>query len=109
AGGVGAGAGRGRATVAARAAPRGDGVEGLRKENHRHKNTLGAGAALDERRRARRRAELRSLLVEELAGQVMARVDADAELARTLDAVLTGALDPYSAVARIVSTTVARS
>jgi hypothetical protein len=34
----------------------------------------------------------------------MARVAADPELARTLDAVLAGSLDVYSAVARIVST-----
>jgi len=97
------------APVLATEAARDVGIDELMTEINRHKNTLGAGAALDERRRARRRAELRSLLVEELAGQVMARVDADAELARTLDAVLTGALDPYSAVARIVSTTIARS
>jgi hypothetical protein len=35
-------------------------------------------------------------------------VAADAELGRTLDAVLDGALDPRSAVARIVSASLAR-
>ncbi len=84
------------------------GIEELMRAIEQHKDALVEGGALDKRRRARRRAELEALLVEELSSQVMARVGTDAELARTLDAVLEGALDPYSAVARILSQTVAR-
>jgi LAO/AO transport system kinase len=74
----------------------------------RHRAVLGAAGALDARRRARRRAELEALLVEELTAQVMARVHADPDLARTLALVSDGALDPHSAVTRILSSTLVR-
>jgi LAO/AO transport system kinase len=84
------------------------GVDELMEAIKRHRRALVEAGALDTRRRGRRRAELTALLVEELTAQVMARVAADPELARTLDAVLAGSLDPYSAVARIVATTMAQ-
>ena len=74
----------------------------------RHRAALTGAGALDKRRQARRRAELEALLVEELTARVMARVQADPELAQTLGAVLEGSLDLYSAVARILSATLAR-
>ena len=74
----------------------------------RHRAALTRAGALDKRRQARRRAELEALLAEELAAQVMAKVHADPELARTLEAVTEGAIDAYSAVARILSVTLGR-
>lgn len=81
------------------------GIAPLMDAIKRHRAVLIEAGALDKRRQARRRAELEALLVEELTAQVMARVHADPELARTLGAVSEGALDPYSAVSRILSTT----
>ncbi len=74
----------------------------------RHRAALTEAGALETRRQARRRAELEALLAEELREQVMARARADAELAGTLAAVADGALDPYSAVRRILAGTLRR-
>jgi len=74
----------------------------------RHRAALVDAGALEGRRRARRRAELEALLAEELTAQVMARARADQDLARTLARVSDGALDPYSAVAQILSSALAR-
>ena len=74
----------------------------------RHRAALEQGGALEKRRQNRRRAALEALLVEEFTAQVMARVQADAELARILDAVSAGTLDPYSAVAQILTMTLRR-
>ena len=71
----------------------------------RHRAALEASGALAQRRQARRRAELQALLVEEFTTQVMARVQTDHELARTLQAVAEGSLDRYSAVAHILRMT----
>jgi LAO/AO transport system kinase len=84
------------------------GVVELLDAVERHRAALVAAGALDARRRARRRAELEALLVEEFSAQVMARAQADPELAKTLTAVSDGALDPYSAVTQILSATLAR-
>jgi LAO/AO transport system kinase len=71
----------------------------------RHRMALEEAGALKTRRQARRRAELETLLVEEFTAQIMARVRTDHELARTLEAVSEGGLDPYSAVAQILNRT----
>jgi GTPase len=71
----------------------------------RHRATLEQAGALEKRRQARRRSELESLLVEEFTSQVMARVQADEALARTLEAVSEGSLDGYSAVNQILGIT----
>jgi LAO/AO transport system kinase len=81
------------------------GIDALLEQVRKHRGALEQGGALEKRRQARRRAELEALLVEELSAQITARVQADPALARTLDAVATGALDSYSAVARIVAQT----
>jgi hypothetical protein len=52
---------------------------------------------LEARRRARRRAELEALLVEEIRGRI-ARGLAGGPLRAKVDEVVTGATDPYSAV-----------
>jgi len=74
----------------------------------RHRAALEQAGALERRRQARRRAELGALLVEEFTAQVMARVQTDQDLARTLEAVSEGSLDPYSAVAQILAITLRR-
>ncbi len=74
----------------------------------RHRAVLEEAGALEKRRQARRRAELEALLVEEFTAQVMARVQTDQDLARTLEAVSEGSLDPYSAVAQILGITLRR-
>jgi len=83
------------------------GIDALMEAIERHRSLLTAAGALEKRRQQRRRRELEALLVEELTAHIMARVASDAPLGRTLDAVLEGALDPRSAVARIVSASLA--
>ncbi len=73
-----------------------------------HRASLEQGGALEKRRQSRRRAALEALLVEEFTAQVTARVQSEPELARTLEAVAAGALDPYSAVAQILALTLRR-
>jgi len=79
------------------------GVAELLAEVKRHRSVLEASGALEKRRRARRRADLRMLLTEEFAGRVMAMVERDAELGATLEAVSDGKLDVYSGVERILA------
>jgi LAO/AO transport system kinase len=85
------------------------GIDELMASIKRHRAALEASGALAQRRQARRRAELQALLVEEFTTQVMARVQADQELARTLEAVAEGSLDRYSAVAQILRSTLRRT
>jgi LAO/AO transport system kinase len=79
------------------------GVTELLAEVKRHRRALGEAGALQKRRQARRRAELRTLLVEEFAGRVMAAVERDPELIAVVDAVAGGTLDAYSGVERILA------
>jgi len=79
------------------------GVAELLAEVKRHRRVLEEAGALEKRRQARRRAELRTLLVEEFAGRVMAAVERDPELATVIDAVAAGTLDAYSGVERILA------
>ena len=78
------------------------GVAEVLAEVKRHRRVLEEAGALEKRRQARRRAELRTLLVEEFAGRVMAQVERDPELIAVLDAVAAGTLDAYSGVERIL-------
>ena len=84
------------------------GIEGLLEAVKRHRTALVEAGALEPRRQARRRAALEALLVEEFTAQVMARMRTDHELARTLEAVSEGGLDPYSAAAQILARTLRR-
>jgi len=81
------------------------GIDALLDAVMRHRSVLEQAGALGTRRQARRRAELEALLVEEFSAQVMARVRTDHELGRTLQAVIDGSLDPYTAVAQILART----
>jgi len=84
------------------------GIAALLEQVRRHRTALEQAGALEKRRQARRRAELEALLVEEFTAQITARVQTDPALARTLEAVTTGALDSYSAVAQIIAQTLKR-
>lgn len=79
------------------------GVAELLAEVKRHRRILEEAGALEKRRQARRRAELRTLLVEEFAGRVLTRVERNPDLIATIDDVAGGALDAYSAVERILA------
>jgi LAO/AO transport system kinase len=84
------------------------GIDALLGQIRRHRAVLEQAGALETRRQARRRAELEALLVEEFTAQLTARVRTDPALARTLAAVSTGRLDPYSAVVQILAETLRR-
>ena len=84
------------------------GIDELMGQVKRHRAVLEQAGALETRRQARRRAELEALLVEEFTAQVTERVQTDAALGATIEAVTAGRLDPYSAVAQILSQTLRR-
>jgi LAO/AO transport system kinase len=79
------------------------GLAELLAEVKRHRSVLEQTGAREKRRRARRRADLRTLLVEEFAGRVMTSVEAAPELVATMDAVAEGKLDAYTGVERILA------
>jgi LAO/AO transport system kinase len=79
------------------------GVGELLGEVKRHRSQLEQTGALEKRRRARRRADLRLLLTEEFAGRVLSAVEGHPELVATMDAVAEGRLDAYSGVERILA------
>jgi len=84
------------------------GVAELLDATLRHRAMLTDSGALDARRKSRRRVQLDALLVEAFTAEVVARAETDPELAAALAAASEGTLDSYSAVARIVSKTLAQ-
>jgi LAO/AO transport system kinase len=78
------------------------GMAELLAEIRRHRAVLETSGALASRRRAKRRAELEMLLLDELRVRLKHRLQAG-DLARTFDDVATGALDPYSATEAILA------
>src|SRR2546428_778741 len=80
----------------------GVGIAELLADVRRHRAALEAAGALAARRRARRREELKTLLLDEVR-QKVERALPGGQPARTLDAVVEGALDPYSAVQAILT------
>lgn len=89
--------------VLATRAVEGAGIDELLAEIRRHRALLETSGALEVRRQARRRRELQELIVQELRGEVERQLEADGAMAGYLDRVLSGALDPYSAVAEILA------
>jgi len=79
------------------------GVAELLAEVKRHRSVLEQTGALEKRRRARRRADLKTLLVEEFAGRVAPSIDADPALVAVADLVAEGKLDVYSGVERMLA------
>jgi LAO/AO transport system kinase len=78
------------------------GVEALLDTMVRHRTTLEQAGALAGRRRRRRRDEFRTLLLEELGASIDRRL-ASGDLARTLERVTEGEMDPYSAAAAVLA------
>ncbi len=72
-------------------------------EVKRHRRVLEDAGALEARRRARRKAELQTLLAEEFTTRVMAAVEQDPDLVGVMDAVAGGTLDAYSGVEQILA------
>ncbi len=87
--------------VLATQAPADAGVAELLETIEHHRAVLTAASALAERRRARRRDELKALLVEAFSARVEASL-AGGALAATFDAVAEGTLDPYSAAESVL-------
>ncbi len=81
----------------------GGGVDELLGEIRRHRTALEAGGALERRRRARRAAELRELLVAELRRRVEDALADGGPLRALLAEVEAGRVDPYTALAEIVA------
>ena len=77
------------------------GIDALFEAIERHRAVLTTTGALRERRRARRRDELRALLVEEFTARVDDRLR-DGELAGTFQRVADGEIDPYSAARAVL-------
>jgi len=77
------------------------GIADLLAAIRRHRGVLEAAGALTERRRQRRRAELRRLLVDEFTASVERKLRSG-DLARTFDEVADGAVDPYTAAETIL-------
>jgi LAO/AO transport system kinase len=89
--------------VLAAQAVRDVGIAEVLAQIRRHRGLLEQTGALEKRRRSRRRAELQAALVEDLAAEVMARVQAEPELSRVTEEVAGGSLDVYSGVAEILA------
>jgi LAO/AO transport system kinase len=87
--------------VLATEAQNGVGIEELLATIERHRGALEAAGALAARRRARRRDELKSLLVEQFTASIEQRL-ASGDLARTFEDVAEGHLDPYSAAEAVL-------
>jgi LAO/AO transport system kinase len=88
--------------VLATEAQNGVGVLELLAEIQRHRTALEASGAFEARRRARRRVELQTLLVDEVAAAVERHIRGN-DLASTLEQVASGQLDPYSAAQAILA------
>jgi LAO/AO transport system kinase len=84
-------------------AQQGAGVKELLLEIRRHREALESTGALQARRKARRRAALHELLVQELREQVSARLEDDKARAGYLERVASGELDVYAAVSEILA------
>ncbi len=87
--------------VLATQAQTGAGVDELLATIERHREALEVSGVLEERRRARRREELKALLVEQFRMSIERRL-AGGELTPTFQAVADGRLDPYSAAEAVL-------
>ncbi|MBI1734911.1 MAG: methylmalonyl Co-A mutase-associated GTPase MeaB [Candidatus Rokubacteria bacterium] len=88
-------------------AQNGVGIAELLAAIEAHRAALEASGALDVRRRARRRAEFESLLVDRFRARVHERIAAG-DLGTTIDDVVDGRLDPYSAADLVLARATAR-
>lgn len=88
-------------------AQNGVGVTELLTAIRAHRTALEASGALETRRRTRRRAEFEGLLLDRLRARVDQQMR-DGDLGATVDDVLEGRLDPYSAVDQVLARTARR-
>jgi LAO/AO transport system kinase len=84
-------------------AQEGEGVAALFKAIRRHRAVLEESGALERRRAARRRLEFQEVVAEEVRALILQRLEGDSRLARIVDGVAQGRLDPYSAVADLLA------
>ena len=80
----------------------GRGVAAVLEAIRRHRTLLSERGALEARRARKRRAEFQEILIQEIRERVLDRIRGDPHLARTLDEVASGRLDPDSAVAELL-------
>ncbi len=89
--------------VIATKAHEGEGASALFEAIRRHRAALVESGALERRRTTRRRREFEEMVVQEIRDLVLQRVERDQRLARVVEEVATGRLDPYSAVAELLA------
>ena len=89
--------------VIATKAHEGAGVTALFEAIQRHRAVLAESGALERRRAARRRHEFQEMVVQEIRDLILQRVERDQRLARVVEEVASGRLDPYSAVAELLA------
>ena len=80
----------------------GRGVAAVLEAIRRHRTLLSEHGALESRRARKRRAEFQEILIQEIRERVLDRIRGDQHLARILDEVASGRLDPHSAVAELL-------
>ena len=80
----------------------GRGVAAVLEAIRRHRTLLSERGALEARRARKRRAEFQEILIQEIRERVLDRIRGDQHLARILDEVASGRLDPHSAVAELL-------
>ena len=88
--------------VLATQAHEGRGVAAVLEAIRRHRTLLSERGALEARRARKRRAEFQEILIQEIRERVLDRIRGDQHLARILDEVASGRLDPHSAVAELL-------
>ncbi len=84
-------------------AHQGEGVPELCEAIQRHRRLLVESGGLERRRAAKRRREFQEIVAQEIRDLIIERVESDRRLARVIDEVASGRLDPYSAVAEFLS------
>ncbi len=84
-------------------AHQGEGVPALYEAIQRHRRLLVESGALERRRAAKRRLEFQEVVVQEVRDLIIERVEGDRRLARVIDEVASGRLDPYSAIAELLT------
>lgn len=78
------------------------GIEELCREIQRHREAMERSGRLDERRRERRKREFLDMVERRVAEEVLRLVESDGRLAKYLQMVEAGEIDPYSAADEVL-------
>lgn len=78
------------------------GIEELCQEIQRHREAMERSGRLDERRRERRKREFLDMVERRVAEEVLRLVESDGRLAKYLEMVEAGEIDPYSAADEVL-------